>query len=75
MKNNYASEFMAIVFLIVLACIFCYIFCTKDRVIVVTITDSTATFKSNYNAEGDRYFILKGKDTLSKGIFYDNKWR
>lgn len=82
MGNNENSEvvysFIRMCIIALIICVGCYAFFsagTLSRVTVVTITDSTATFKSNYNQDGDEYFIIKNGDTLSKGVYFNQKWR
>ena len=82
MGDNENSEaiysFIRMCIIALIVCVGCYVFFstgTLSRVTVVTITDSTATFKSNKNHTGDEYYIIKNGDTLSRGVYFNQKWR
>ena len=74
MKDFITGVVLSFLVSFVLTLVF-YEFPNKNRVTVVTITDTTTNFKSNYNRDGDEYYIIKNGDTLSKGVYFNQKWR
>lgn len=47
----------------------------NKRTTTINLTDSTTNFRSNRNNDGDEYYIIKNGDTLSKGVYFNQKWR
>ena len=76
MKNQYYiwNTIAAFIVSFVLFSLFFQVFDTQ-RTTTINLTDSTANFRSNRNNDGDEYYIIKNGDTLSKGVYFNQKWR